>query len=183
MEHCNCILDHIRSDQRPCFNINGLEYVSAGILFWTEDVNHIYHLLLQKTNFQNSYIIEDFGGKSDLKDQCIREVAIRECLEELNFKIKKEDLQKKFQEKEFNTILIPDCKYILYLIYLDPTYIDLYTSNLFGTEELHEHINRSVIWMSYKDYIKEHYKNKLNPRLSKCTDDLLIFMCGILKSD
>ncbi len=196
---CNCVLDHIRMDKRPCFMINGMEYVSAGIFFWTEkmdDEQLIYNLLLQKTfypeppEFHNSsikepfmntsskdnYVIEDFGGKSDITDKCIQAVAVRECLEELNFKINESELVELINSDNVTKILIPECKYILYLVHVKSTYMDIYNSSLFGTEELHEHITRTVMWLSYKDYINEHIKGKLNPRLSKCTDDILLHM-------
>ena len=170
---CLCILDHIRYDKRPCFLINGMQYVSAGVLFWTEK-NGIYYLMVQRSYYPEGHIIEDFGGKSDISDKCIRDVAIRECLEELNFKISERDIK----IKSADLIYLPLCKYLLYLVFLEPEYMTIYNPELFGKEELHEHINRTVEWISYKNYIYEYNNLKLNPRLSQCTNEILIKMIG-----
>lgn len=66
------------------FIVKGVECVSAGIIFW-RNRNGIEILVQLTSDKKTKHMwIEDFGGKKNPEDACIRDVAVREAAEETN---------------------------------------------------------------------------------------------------
>ncbi len=121
--------------QRPVFIIDGSTFVSAGVLPYCEYNNTTYYLV-QKRN--DKPYLEDHGGKSDLNDQSIEDVALREMLEEFNIlapvckRPSKSPFTEELLKKQlplFEQILAPASKYVLKLDLMHDTSTAGLTSN------------------------------------------------------
>lgn len=153
---------------RPLFFYKNRVYVSAGVMLYTiNPESQNYSFLLQRSS-RNSWEYEDFGGKSDPKDKSILDVALRECCEELNFKggITKKFLASQLNDRRSFEYLVPNCKYILYMIYVPFEFKNSMDMSVFGTHENLDHIRRDVLWMSYKQLHDLPLKD-LHPRFNQ----------------
>ena len=146
------------TEPRPSFRINNRTYISAGVLFYTVHDNGTIYFMLQKIKGR-PWQYEDFGGKSQLGDQSIKDVAFRECIEELNGLITKEFLM----SRPCTEYLVPGNKYIAYLIHLDPSFMSNDLS-VYGDRELLWDIERTVQWITYSDLWNMH-QTMIHPRL------------------
>ncbi len=79
------------TDNRPSFRVHNRTYIRAGVLFYTVHENGDIYFMMQKVKGQH-WQYEDFGGKSQEGDLSLKDVAFRECVEELNGLITKEFL-------------------------------------------------------------------------------------------
>jgi 8-oxo-dGTP pyrophosphatase MutT (NUDIX family) len=70
----------------PVYTYNGVECVSAGVLFYRKR-RETELLFLEKTDKKGNPLLEDPGGKSQADDASIETVAAREAAEELNAEI------------------------------------------------------------------------------------------------
>ena len=143
---------------RPSFRVNNRTYISAGVLFYTVVDNGDIHFMLQKVKGQ-SWQYEDFGGKSQQGDQTIKDVAFRECIEELNGLVTKEFLL----DRPCTEYLVPGNKYIAYLVHLDASFMSMDLS-VYGDRELLWNIERTVQWVKYADLWNMH-PTMIHPRL------------------
>lgn len=147
--------------KRPNFNVNGRSYVSSGVLFFTEDKEGNIYFMLQKIT-GHSWIYEDFGGKSSEEDTSIKDVAFRECCEELN---NEAGITMDFlRSKKAIEYLIPQSKYVLYLIELPYSFKETVDMSVFGDKEILCEVPRTVTWLSYRD-LMNCYDNEIHPRL------------------
>ncbi len=130
---------------------------AGGVLFYkiNTDSNDIDFLLIKN---RNKY--EDFGGRIDDEDKSILETISREVEEESNGIFKKKDIIDKL--KYDDAIYFKHSKYLIYLIELT----DKIDPKIFGTKEIHDNIDRTVEWISYKNYKHADFiKKNLNFRL------------------
>jgi 8-oxo-dGTP pyrophosphatase MutT (NUDIX family) len=150
---------------RPVFTENNRIFVSAGVLLYTKDTQGIYSFMMQKTQNRGSWIYEDLGGKSDPNDKSIKDVAFRECLEELNFKggITRDYLEQQLLDPHSITYSVVDNKYMLYIIYVPYEIKAKMNMNEFGDHELLDGVPRTVTWLSYRDFMSLDSKD-LHPR-------------------
>jgi hypothetical protein len=143
---------------RPSFRVNNRTYISAGALPYTVSKDGTIYFLIQKVKGR-SWHYEDFGGKSQLGDQSIKDVAFRECTEELNNLLTEEFLL----SLPCIEHLIACNKYVLYLVELDSSFMDKDLS-MFGDHEVLWNVERTVVWLSYADLWNMH-PTLLHPRL------------------
>ena len=142
--------------ERPTFRINNRVYLSAGVLFYTIDENDTIHFMLQKVK-GHTWLYEDFGGKSHLGDLSIKDVAFRECSEELNHAggITKEYLE----TCKYIEYLVPSNKYVSYIIH-----IPFINADIFGNYEITCNVERTIVWLSYAELWNLH-PSLIHPRL------------------
>ena len=143
---------------RPSFRVNNRTYISAGVLFYTVAENGAIYFLMQKVKGK-SWQYEDFGGKSQPGDTSIKEVAFRECVEELNDCITKEFLL----TRPCIEHLIPYNKYVVFLVELEPSFMNKDLS-MFGDHEVLWNVERTVVWLKYADLWNMH-PTLLHPRM------------------
>lgn len=109
----------------------------------------LYHgkkLLLQKIEGRDFW--EDFGGKTDKKDEDIIETSFRESEEESNRILNKEFLEELIKlNKKKCYYLLQNNTYFIYVIYVPRVIKDTLTSEKFGDMELHDKIRRKVEWV------------------------------------
>jgi hypothetical protein len=152
------IEDNAGYDTRPSFRINNRTYISAGVLFYTVVENGDVYFMMQKVKGK-SWQYEDFGGKSQQGDLTIKDVAFRECVEELNGIITKELLS----SRPSTEYLVPGNKYIAYLVHLDSSFKNTDMS-VFSDREFLWNIERKVEWIKYSDLWNMH-PTMIHPRL------------------
>ena len=146
-------------------------YVSAGVLLYTKDTQGMCSFMMQKTKDRSlgagrgAWMYEDFGGKSDTVDKSIKDVAWRECVEELNGKcnITCDYLDQQLAEGHSFIYRVPDNKYMLYIIYIPPEFKRQMDMSEFGSHEILDGVPRTVTWLSYHDFMKLDSKD-LHPR-------------------
>lgn len=151
--------------ERPTFIIDGKPYISAGVLFYTEDMCGRIYLLMQKVS-NRDWIWSDFGGKSEPIDKCVEDVAFRECQRGLNFKadITTEYLRELMKSKKSTIYKVSESKYMLYIIYLPYSFKETVDMEIFGKCEEFSNNCRTVRWISYYDFNKAAFQD-INPRL------------------
>lgn len=138
------------SMSRMIFYHNGdenYEIKAGGVIFYH---NGELMMILKKGK------IEDFGGKTDEFDKSIYDTVGREVEEESNNIFKKDDIIEMIKGQEY--VYNAKSKYALFFIKLDEK-IDC---SIFGEKEIHDNINRTVIWIPMKDF----EKTKKNFRLT-----------------
>ena len=151
-------------DDRPMFRVNNRTYLSAGVLFCTMSDSGTVYFLMQKVKGK-PWQYEDFGGKSQKGDLTIKDVAFRECIEELNGCITRDFLDN-LQCIEY---LVPYNKYIAYLVLLPSEFMKTDLS-IFGENEVGENgkdswnLERNVVWVTYEDLWNMH-PSSVHPRL------------------
>jgi 8-oxo-dGTP pyrophosphatase MutT (NUDIX family) len=137
--------------------------VSAGVIPYTFK-DDTYHFLLQHlTGTQRSWSYEDFGGKSQVGDQNIEDVAFRECHEETNYSnyFSPDFLRKQLQHERSVIYQIPECKYMMYFIYVPPEYLSLDLSQFGSTNN--DNQLRILEWITYRT-LMEMDGAKMQPR-------------------
>ena len=146
---------------RPSFRLHNRIYLSAGVTFYSINSSGEIYFLLQKKPKGTGWDYEDFGGKSQAGDLTIRDVAFRECEEEINgaLGIKKSFLET-CPQAEF---LIPINKYAMYLVKLDEKFMKIDTK-VFGECETLFSLERTVKWVSYRELF-DMPAAMLHPRL------------------
>lgn len=154
---------HIRRDGRPLFKVGPYKYVSAGIIPYTIKDGQTFFLL--QAVMGRGWDWEDFGGKSDIVDTSIADVAIRECLEELNHEVTREFLISCVSHEKTIVCPIPDSKYMLYLMYIPPEHMDFFTTERFGDLEKLHRIKRTVHWVAKESLHELTRRGVLNPRI------------------
>lgn len=156
---------------RPAFKINGNVYVSAGIVFLRR-TKHGIEYMMQQIKYDDPKWIrdwswEDFGGKSEPKDRSIFAVAYRECLEELNSVISPQLLLTLLHNrKKTRRLLYPQSKYVLFLIDVTDTKLDI-DPKICGEMETHTGIKRHVQWLTKQQLHKEFASNNVTPRINQ----------------
>lgn len=104
---------------------------------------------------------DDCGGQIDAEDSSIQEAQIREVLEETNHQIPASELRARI-EQATTVFYNPMSKYYLTLIKVDD---DFYPDGkLFGDQEEHDKIIRSINWYQYTIV-----RDQLAMRLVKCS--------------
>ncbi len=153
------------SKKRPCFFYKENKYVSGGVIIYTIKDKINYYLLQNITGKMN---LEDFGGCSDSVDKSIKDVAFRECVEESNGLLTRKFLNQNLDNDLSKIYYIDSCKYVLYLIYVDPKYLEKLSPKSFGNKEIHDNIKRTVNWYPRNGF---NYNN-IHIRLCSILDDL-----------
>jgi hypothetical protein len=150
-------------NERPVFLVKNRIYVSAGVLPYTVEEDGTRSFLVQKI-LDCKWKYEDFGGKSDIGDTCIEDVAFRECAEEMNNvgPITREYLKSQLKDNRSVIYRIPDDKYMLYIIYVPIDLKNTLNLEIYGNVN-DDHTTRKVEWISYKNLIETN-DNDLHPR-------------------
>lgn len=146
-------------------------YVSAGVMFYTiHPQTQVCYFMMQKCT-RGTWKLEDFGGKSSVDDTSIKDVAFRECQEELNYKggIDYEFLQKQLEDSRSITHRTPKNKYLMYLIYMPYEFKTKLNMEEFGDYEELDKIKRQVLWISYKDFMELPMQD-IHPRFNPDDD-------------
>lgn len=154
----------MNTEQRPTFLVNNKVYVSAGVLIYTNDEMENYYFLFQRlTNDKRMWTYEDFGGKSQNGDNSIEDVAFRECYEETNKLVfTPEFLKKQLKDRRSVIYQIPECKYMLYIIYVPYDFKENLDLDQFGIKN-NDDQPRILEWLSYKS-LMELDTTDLQPR-------------------
>lgn len=147
----------------PVYIHNGIECVSAGILFYrrTKDLEFLF---MERKDKKGNLLLEDPGGKSQSDDTTLEMVAAREAAEELNAEIHDPALdvtQLSYLERlelsrdyildliKRRSICIPNqrTRYALFLVHLPSKERRNWD---FGSHEFHPKftIERTVRWLS-----------------------------------
>lgn len=149
---------------RPIFMVKNRIYVSAGVLPYNIDKEGNVSFLVQHL-MDGKWLYEDFGGKSDVGDTCIEDVAFRECVEEMNNAgpITADFLRNQLDDKRSVIYRIPDDKYMLYFIYIPSDVKDSINTDIFGDMN-DDYTVRKVEWLDYKD-LMDLSEDELHPRL------------------
>lgn len=154
--------------ERPHFTIDNRIYVSAGIILYTrKDGQELFLLQQYYDQVTSKWIWEDFGGKSEASDKSIMDVAIRECLEELNSDITYDFLSSCIHDKRSIIHKIPESKYMLHVAYIDETYVEYFSD-----------YGRWLDLLQLKDFIK---KKLLHPRIQNKMADVINRVARIWK--
>ena len=148
---------HHNLKMRPTFDHNGHQVRAAGIL-----VRAGRHTLLRRVRGR----YEDIGGKTDPRDTCALDTAVREAAEETNGKLldprhtqkECEDTLRELLE-ECETHYNPRSKYLCYLLKV-PTHVKFLPMRRFGRCEITE-------WGGLQHYYKWMITlpRNLHPRL------------------
>jgi hypothetical protein len=168
--------------ERPVFKHNENIYVSAGIIIYTlNPESQVYSFMLQKCT-RNTWLFEDLGGKSEIGDKNILDIAIRECQEELNYKggINESFIRQQLNDKHSFEYAVPQNKYMLYMIYVSYEFKTSLNMKEFGTHENLDQIQREVVWLSYKD-IMELSIHDIHPRFNT-NDDFRLYLPLLLSN-
>lgn len=150
-------------DERPTFMVNNRIYVSAGVIPYTVDSNGNYYFLLQRiTSEDRRWTYEDLGGKSQIGDTCIQDVAFRACCEETNTTgpLTEEYLLGQLNDHRSVIYEISDIKYMLYMIYVPSDFKD--TADLSVCSQ--DRKPCVIEWVSYKS-LMELDDAEMHPRL------------------
>jgi hypothetical protein len=136
---------------------SGEIYTAAGVLFYTDK-----DVLYQTTKRG----METFGGKIDTSDRDILDTACREAAEETNgmlytnhsddiekrIKISQQNIRQEIERQKLSIIKFPDIKYVLFQCKISKnTYRKIKDSKIFGKNELHSDIDRSVLWIKINE--------------------------------
>lgn len=166
------------SDNRPSFYIDGRVYISAGVLLYTARYP-IFSFLMQHIKddrWATDDIVwqwEDLGGKSDKVDKTIQDVAFRECVEETNGLITKEMLEIYVKDPRSFKFPVYECKYMLYVLYVDENKLEEWTPQLFGCTETLTGIKREIMWVPYSKLTEYAHDNTIQPRLLPVVHNLM----------
>ena len=150
-------------DNRPTFYTkDGKPIRAVGILIYVKKNEKKIFLF----RFSKKYS-SDLGGKTDQKDNCPLDTALREAVEETNahlfspkhnsqicYEILKEEFNKQNPEPYYDA----SCKYLVYQIELDYKYKSMSLIR-FGTIETFNNEKHRFFWSS-------EFPNNLHPRLS-----------------
>lgn len=149
---------------RPIFMVKNRIYVSAGVLPYNIDADGNVSFLVQRL-IDGKWLYEDFGGKSDAGDNCIEDVAFRECVEEMNNvgPITHEFLNQQLGDNRSIIYRIPDDKYMLYFIYVPSNVKSTIDTSIFGNMN-DDHTVRKVEWLDYRD-LMDLGDDQIHPRL------------------
>lgn len=160
--------------RRPCFIVDNHKFVSAGIIPFTKLEDDSYRFMMQQRTTpvlararSHSWSWEDFGGKSDACDLSILDTAVRECHEELNYHFTKSFIVKQLSHENSFRVMIPDSKYMVYFMYLDPIWFTEVSTKIYGTVERACKINRLVKWIDVADFMLLISEKQTNPRLNR----------------
>jgi hypothetical protein len=156
-------MESFQLNNRPTFyynNDNSKPIRAGGILIY-RNINNINEFLLIKKNYNNIERYEDIGGKTDINDINIYDTIAREVCEETNSVINQEII--KYQLSKSSNIYIPHSKYLLYLIEAN-VYEKNLKSKYFGDKEIHDDINRTIVWIDINNYLDN--KLNFNPRMT-----------------
>lgn len=153
---------------RPIFMVRNRIYVSAGTIFYTNDEQGNIKFLIQQLGpgQKNSWKYEDFGGKSEVGDESLHDVAFRECCEEMNFgkPFHTESLLREcLKDKRSIIYTIPEDKYMLYILYINKDTAESLDLDSYGTIN-NDSTPRRVVWITYKE-LMELNDSDLHPRL------------------
>ncbi len=164
--------------QRPCFDVNDQKFVSAGIILYCFDSEGRYYFMLQQIHdgaeWGSTWDWEDFGGKSDPVDKSIEDVAVRECVEELNFQVDRSFIATQIATTSSFRYEISECKYMLYIVNVPVEYMTTFSTELFGEQEVLTGIKRTVHWIGYDELVKLATTGRLHPRLRERVINLVM---------
>jgi 8-oxo-dGTP pyrophosphatase MutT (NUDIX family) len=130
---------------------SGMVFLGAGVILYNKD-----EILMQKIKGRNFW--EDFGGRTDEEDKNVKEAAMREASEESNHVLNKNYLKRLISNNTDKCYyLLQENKYFIIMIYVSGKEKRKLTSDIFGTREEHDGIDRKVEWVK-RDV-------KLHPRI------------------
>lgn len=153
----------ININERPTFyydNDNTKPIRAGGVIIYRKINNKIQFLLIKK-KYNDIERYEDIGGKTDINDITSYDTIAREVSEETNSVINEGIM--KYQLSKSSNIYVPYSKYLLYLVQAN-VYERNLKSNYFGNKEIHDDINRTIVWVDIDNYLDN--KLNFNPRIT-----------------
>jgi len=156
--------------ERPTFsynNDNTKPIRAGGVILYKRTNNNNIEILLIKKIIGNISQYEDIGGKTDSLDSNILDTISRETEEETNNVINKNIIKNQLINSKL--IYSYKSKYVVAFVKANK-YERKLNSDLFGTEETHDKIIRTIHWVN----INEILENKicLHPRLRMMIKEL-----------
>jgi hypothetical protein len=156
--------------ERPTFsynNDNTKPIRAGGVILYKRTNNNNIEVLLIKKIIDNTCRYEDIGGKTDSSDINIFDTISRETEEETNNVINKNII--KTQLINSNLIYSYKSKYVVAFTKANK-YERKLNTDLFGTEETHDKIIRTIHWVNINNILEN--KICLHPRLKMMLSDL-----------
>lgn len=181
--YLNIILLNICKNRKIFINDENKDVLSAGVIFYKVESNKLKLLLIKK-----NHIYEDLGGKSDTSDESIKDIAIREVLEESN------NILNLTKDRLNYSIYLNEAKYCLFLVEANENEKQLISEDFGEYEEISEiipspsrnslndpsdvlledfnidlsnnsnklnirkKIRRKILWVEYENFSKVHYR-------------------------
>ena len=156
--------------ERPTFsynNDNTKPIRAGGVILYKRTNNNNIEILLIKKIIGNVSRYEDIGGKTDSMDTNILDTISREADEETNNVVNKTII--KNQLINSNLIYSYKSKYVVAFTKANK-YERKLNSDMFGTEETHDKIIRTIHWVNINDILEN--KICLHPRLRMMIKEL-----------
>lgn len=141
------------------FHLNNQEICAGGVILYRM-INSNIELLLIKS--RDKY--EDFGGKIDKGDVDIYDTIAREVKEESNNLIDYDSIMLRIKDTNNKPVYVKYSKYLVFILEANDLEKEL-TSEMFGTHEIHDNINRTVHWISMTDFLNLTERKEVNFRL------------------
>lgn len=139
-------------DGRPTFSFEKKEVRAGGVLYCRRMPKEPFEILL-KTNFnsEKQTSLEDLGGKTSLDDATFLDTIARKVEEESSGGFSKERVKRQIEGE--TPIYIHGCKYVMYIIVLEPS-------------EVPKTLPPNVNWHSLL-YVQRYQERQLNVRLNE----------------
>lgn len=146
-------------EKRCFFKLNDFVIYAGGVLFYRiKPITNELEFLMMK----NRGRYEDLGGRVDCKDKTIFDTIAREVEEESNNLITRESVFDRIKTMPYLHTKVS--KYIIFVIKASE-YEENLTSEMFGTREFHDNIERTAHWVSLSEFYKFAKEKLINFRL------------------
>lgn len=145
--------------ERQSFIVDNNLIYAGGVIFYRIR-NDNMELLLLKSKSRQKY--EEFGGTIDKYDKDIYETVCREVEEESNNVIKRNEIINDVVTSEY--VCSQKSKYIVFIVKAIDRICNL-ESTIFGEKEIHDNIERTVKWITLKDFYNFVKSKEINFRL------------------
>jgi 8-oxo-dGTP pyrophosphatase MutT (NUDIX family) len=122
---------------------------AAGCLFYEDTADGHKQLLLIKYADPKWPRLDDLGGKIDEQDATIYDAIIREALEETNHVISDTEMRQLVTNQKNKHFYNKQSKYYLILVKVDNHFYP--DTKVFGQQEEHDQILRTISWYKFDD--------------------------------
>lgn len=156
--------------KRKAFNYKNQPVLACGCLFYKYTNEGLQLLLISYKNIKWPDL-DDFGGRVDLDDNDIESTIKRELFEESNGLIENDVVTSIFEGQKYKEFYTSKSKY--YIIAVQVTDAFFPETNVFGTKEITDDIERTVKWYKYKEIKhKLAVRMRLNNLLMEWLDEI-----------
>lgn len=144
-----------RENNRPTFYTQKCNQIRAGGLLFAKVVeSEVYLLLCHYKDDEWDGKLEDFGGKTDVKDTSIQKTIYREVDEETNGEITQKNITRLIKSPLSASFYTSRSKYFMYLTIVDENFFP--NTEVFGSIENHTGRKRTIQWYKFKDVMENN---------------------------